>query len=133
MTRQDKIVELVAGWYNITPEEIYSKSRKSLLVVARQIAMKIMKEVLEMPLTEIGRVFGKDHTTVIHGIKTINNAFDTNHKPIINCYSWVFNKVMQEFDIKKTTLIAYFPIGYDLHKVVRKISKEYKEVTFKLI
>jgi hypothetical protein len=133
MTKQEKIVELVAEWYGITPKQVYSKSRKAPLVAARQIAMKIMKESLEMHLTQIGKVFKKDHTTVIHGIKTINNAFDTNHKPIINCYSWVSNKVMQEFDIKKTTLIASFPIGYDLHKVVRKISKEYKEVTFKLI
>ena len=55
------------------------KSREQSLVIARQIAMFILREDSQMNLTTIGLLFGgRDHTTVLHGIRKIQTDAATN-------------------------------------------------------
>lgn len=58
-------------------KSIGSSSRKREIVQDRQICHYLVKEKTKISLSEIGLKFGnKDHTTVIHSIKTINNLKD---------------------------------------------------------
>jgi chromosomal replication initiator protein len=62
-----------------------SKSRMRNLVVARHITMWYLLNQTEMTLSEVGGIFGsRDHTTVIHAKKSVNNSltskFDNEYK-----------------------------------------------------
>ncbi|NLI97901.1 chromosomal replication initiator protein DnaA [bacterium] len=71
-TTPARIAKHVARTFNISTEEMLSRSRTANLALARQSAMFLMRKILGLPLKEIGRFFGgKDHTTVIHAIEKV--------------------------------------------------------------
>ncbi|HLD69394.1 MAG TPA: helix-turn-helix domain-containing protein, partial [Candidatus Omnitrophota bacterium] len=62
----------VAQFYNISISEFSAKKRNKNIVLPRQIAMYISRQVTNLSLPEIGLAFGgKDHTTVLHSCKKI--------------------------------------------------------------
>lgn len=66
------IINTVADHFNITPADIASSKRNAEIVFPRQIAMYLCRQMTNTPLKAIGAYLGKkDHTTVIHGEKTI--------------------------------------------------------------
>jgi chromosomal replication initiator protein len=68
----NRIRSHVAARENVTVEGLVSKKRTKDLTVPRQIAMYLIREMLHLPLTEIGRLFGgRDHTTVIHSVEKV--------------------------------------------------------------
>jgi chromosomal replication initiator protein len=69
----NKVQEVVARRWGVTPEGLRSKARIKTLTVPRQIAMYLARELLEMQLVEIGQAFGgRDHSTVIHSVDTVS-------------------------------------------------------------
>lgn len=69
-----QVVEKVAKYYQLSVNEMCSKSRVSHIKTARQVAMYILSKELGMSTTKIAYEVGvKDHTTVMHGIKKITN------------------------------------------------------------
>ncbi|MEK9917954.1 MAG: chromosomal replication initiator protein DnaA [Pelagibacteraceae bacterium] len=68
----DKIQNTVSNFYNIPLAEMLSQRRSRPLARPRQIAMYLAKKMTTRSLPEIGRRFAnRDHTTVIHAVKTI--------------------------------------------------------------
>jgi len=68
----DKIQNTVANFFNISLNEMLSQRRSRPLARPRQIAMYLSKKMTTRSLPEIGRRFAnRDHTTVIHAVKTI--------------------------------------------------------------
>lgn len=65
------IVESCARFYSIAPEKFYSTSQKKDVSYARQVSFYLCKEILDISLQKIGQVFGRDHTTILYGIKKI--------------------------------------------------------------
>lgn len=61
----------VAERYNIRVSEMTSKRRERSVARPRQIAMYLAKNLTTKSLPDIGRAFDRDHTTVIHAVKTI--------------------------------------------------------------
>jgi chromosomal replication initiation ATPase DnaA len=91
------IVKLCAEEYGIPLETLTAVTRHRLQCEARQISMKLVRDNTTLSLKEIGGlymaksknkppVFGKDHTTVIHGIKTIDNLL-TYDKLVIDKFN----------------------------------------------
>ncbi len=75
------IQKIVSNFFNIPMETMHSKTRKREIVQARQIAMYFSKSMTKSSLTTIGfQIGGKDHATVLHACKTINNLIDTDKK-----------------------------------------------------
>jgi len=69
----DSIQRAVAERFGIKPAQLKEKSNRKEIVLPRQIAMFLVKELTLASLPEIGRAFGgKHHTTVIHSINKIN-------------------------------------------------------------
>jgi len=65
----ERVREKVAQAFNTTPEALQSKKRTKDLTVPRQVAMFLTRELFDLPLVEIGKLFGgRDHSTVIHSI-----------------------------------------------------------------
>ncbi len=75
----DFIIRTVAGYFELKPELLKSKSRKREIVQARQIAMYFSKEFTKASLTRIGAEFGgKNHATVMYADKTVTNLTETD-------------------------------------------------------
>lgn len=73
------IIDTVAEHYNISPSDLASSKRNAEIVLPRQIAMFLCREMTSTPLKAIGGYLGKkDHTTVIHGADKISNELKTN-------------------------------------------------------
>ncbi len=69
----DKIQNVVSNYFNISLSEMLSQRRSRPLARPRQIAMYLAKKMTTRSLPEIGRRFAnRDHTTVIHAVKTIS-------------------------------------------------------------
>lgn len=68
----EQIVEKVCSYYNIDTESLYSKSRKREISDARQIVMFLTKKHTKLPSTTIGVKLSRNHATVLHACKTID-------------------------------------------------------------
>ena len=70
-----RISEVAADEWSVTPQGLASKRRTKNLTVPRQVAMYLIREILETPLVAIGEVFGgRDHSTVIHSIRKVEDT-----------------------------------------------------------
>ncbi len=67
----DSIVLVVATHYGITRDQLKGKRRTNSVALPRQIAMYLMRRQTTLSLSEIGRFFDRDHTTVIHACTKI--------------------------------------------------------------
>ncbi len=77
----DFIQKTVAEYFNISINDIKGKSRKQEIVLPRQIAMYFAKELTTNSLKNIGFNFGgRDHSTVIHAISSINEQVESDKK-----------------------------------------------------
>ncbi len=66
------ILDATCEMFGLSLEEITGRSRQRPLVIARQVAMYVFRELTEMSYPAIGREFGgRDHTTVIHAVEKI--------------------------------------------------------------
>ena len=83
----DKIQNVVSNYFNISLSDMLSQRRSRPLARPRQIAMFLAKKMTSRSLPEIGRRFAnRDHTTVIHAVKTITrlSEHDDEMKKSIN-------------------------------------------------
>lgn len=76
----EKIQKIVAEFYTLKVSDLTSKNRSKNNVKARQVAMYLSKTHTKSSLPTIGEKFGgKNHATVIHSIKIVNNAISQNN------------------------------------------------------
>ncbi len=77
----DFIQKIVCDYFGIPVDRISSKTRKREVVQARQLAMYFSKKLTKSSLASIGLQCGnKDHATVLHACRTVNNLIDTDKK-----------------------------------------------------
>jgi len=67
------IVDLVADRFHLTGRDIFHRRRTARIALPRQVAMTLMRQVLGLPLQTIGRLFDRDHGTVIHATKAVTS------------------------------------------------------------
>jgi chromosomal replication initiator protein len=76
----DRVQEVVARRWGVTPEGLRSKARTKRLTVPRQVAMYLARDLLGMQLVEIGQAFGgRDHSTVIHSLDKVGRQLARDH------------------------------------------------------
>lgn len=75
----EHIIKATSQFYKIQAVDIKSKTRTKSITKARHIAMHLAQKLTNATLQEIGEGFGgKDHTSVMHGVKKINDQIKTN-------------------------------------------------------
>jgi chromosomal replication initiator protein len=72
------IRDFVASQFNVRTDDLKSKSRKKAITIPRQISMYLARKHTEEALAEIGRAFNRDHSTVLHSIRTITESMARN-------------------------------------------------------
>jgi chromosomal replication initiator protein len=76
----EDIQRVVARQYNVSRADLLSSRRTANVVRPRQVAMYLAKTLTLRSLPEIGRRFGgRDHTTVLHAVRKIENLVSTDH------------------------------------------------------
>lgn len=73
-----QIIKTVSDFFNITPEDLLSHKRNKEIVEPRQIAIYLLREILDLSYPYIGEKLGRDHTTAIHAYEKINNEINKN-------------------------------------------------------
>ena len=77
----ESIQNTVASYFNLNIQEMLSARRSRSLARPRQIAMYLAKQHTTNSLPDIGRKFSnRDHTTVIHAVKKINELIDKDEE-----------------------------------------------------
>jgi len=77
----DNIIDVVASHYELSIDQICSANRSSNVAYPRQIAMYLCKQLTPASLKEIAAKLGKkDHSTILHGIKKIEEDLDDEKK-----------------------------------------------------
>ena len=77
----ENIQKTIADYFNIRVSDLKSKRRNRQIARPRQIAMALAKELTNLSLPDIGDAFGgRDHTTVIHACKKIDELVKTDAK-----------------------------------------------------
>lgn len=77
----DYIQKVVCDYFDLAIDTMKSKTRKREVVQARQIAMYFAKNMTKSSLATIGmHCGGKDHATVLHACRTVNNLMDTDKR-----------------------------------------------------
>jgi chromosomal replication initiator protein len=70
----ERVRKAVAEVWGVEPGALSSKRRTRDLTVPRQVAMYLIREILDLPLMRIGGLFGgRDHSTVIHSIRKVEH------------------------------------------------------------
>ena len=68
------IRDFIASQFKISVQDLCSKSRKQAIAFPRQISMFLTRKLTDQALADIGRAFNRDHSTVVHSIRVINEA-----------------------------------------------------------
>jgi chromosomal replication initiator protein len=70
---------VVCNYFDVPVDSLQSKTRKREIVQARQVAKYFSKTLTKSSLATIGsQIGGKDHATVLHACKTVNNLVETD-------------------------------------------------------
>ena len=78
---EQRIIAVVAEYYDCTPSELMGPSRTGKVTMARHIAMYLIRYMLDVPFTKIGYMFGgKDHSTVMSGVNKVEKSLKTNEQ-----------------------------------------------------
>jgi chromosomal replication initiator protein len=77
----EMIQKEVADYFNMAVSELKSKKRNKNILFPRQMAMLLARQMTKLSLPEIGQAFGgKDHTTVLHSCKKLENDLLTDRE-----------------------------------------------------
>ena len=74
----DALIHLVAKEFGIEETLIPGKARTKSVMLARQVCMYLLCQVLGMSTTAVGKLLKKDHTTVIYGIQKVEDLLNTD-------------------------------------------------------
>ena len=76
---EQKIINVVADYYNLTASQLTGKIRTGQIALARHLAMYLIRDMLDVSLKKIGDMFGgKDHTTVMSAIQKVDKELKTD-------------------------------------------------------
>ena len=77
----DKIISVVCDYFNISYQDITGKKKNKEIVEPRMISIYLISELLNLPLVNIGKLFGgRDHTTIMHSRDKISQDLKVNKK-----------------------------------------------------
>ncbi len=74
----EKILETVCRYFVIDEKDLTGRKRNKEIVEPRQVCIYLMWSQLAIPLTTIGQIFGRDHTTIIHARDKIMEQLKNN-------------------------------------------------------
>ena len=74
----EAIIKRVVAVFGVTEKTLFGPSRLRNVLLSRQVAMYLARELVGLSFPRIGAAFGRDHTTVLHACQKIEEALRTN-------------------------------------------------------
>lgn len=91
-----QVLATTASYFDVSIDDLRSKSRTRTLTNARQIAMYLLRELTDMSLPRIGQELGgRDHTTVMHAVRKVSSQMPERHVTF-NQVTELTNKIKQD-------------------------------------
>ena len=91
-----QVLATTAAYFDVSIDDLRSKSRTRTLTNARQIAMYLLRELTDMSLPRIGQELGgRDHTTVMHAVRKVSAQMPERHVTF-NQVTELTNKIKQD-------------------------------------
>lgn len=76
---EQRIINVVADYYELTPSQVTGNSRQGQIALSRHVAMYLIRSMLDVPYTKIGLTFGgRDHSTVMNGVEKVERELKNN-------------------------------------------------------
>ena len=76
----EHIISIVANFYKISEQSLQSKIKTNAICHARNVAIYMIKILKNLNYSDIGNIFKKSHSTIIHSINTIESMLEENKK-----------------------------------------------------
>jgi len=96
----DDILERVCEHYNVSQQNVFSRSRKRDYVIVRQVSMYFAQKYTKMPASRIGQLIGnRDHSTVVHSCSAIEKKLKTD-----KAFEAEITSIENSFKLKKETV-----------------------------
>lgn len=93
----DDILEKVCNHYNVTQQNVFSRSRKRDYVTVRQVSMYFAQKYTKMPASRIGQLIGnRNHSTVIHSCATVEQRLKVD-----KAFVEELNSIENSFKLKR--------------------------------
>ena len=120
-------------------EQLQSKSRKREIVFARQAVMFFLKRYSKETSERIGKHYNKDHATVIHALKAINNLIETDKRifakiAIYECRiqalvnfdnNIITDKLIEIKELLKVQIDSNMPLNFGVITIYNKLIEKY--------
>ena len=88
-----RIIDTICADWGITRDNLFSQVRQRRFVVPRHICQFLLFEKCKLNYSKIGRMFERDHTSIIHSRKLVSNfltaKYDNDIKSYLNSKSWL--------------------------------------------
>ncbi len=88
------LIKHIATHFDLSSEDILGKSQTKECVIPRQLAMFLCRNRLNLTYTKIGKIFQKDHSTVISSVKNISKELGSKKNKI----SFLLQEILQNFE-----------------------------------
>lgn len=89
----EKILTTVSSYFGIKKEDIVGKTQTREFVLPRQIAMHLCRTQLQLPFMKIGDLFGKDHSTVMSSVKSIQSSIEEDDSEVAGPWQQIHKKL----------------------------------------
>lgn len=76
----DDIINCVCNFYKVSKQELLSKKKTKEIALARQVGMYLVIDMMSLPQLTVGKIFGRDHATVIYARDKIIEQMETDTK-----------------------------------------------------
>ena len=96
--RPTKVIQEISKFYGIEIREIKGTRRNKEIVLPRQVAMFLLKEINQLSLMSIGEILGgRDHTTIIHGADKIKKELDNGNFKLKKEISTIKENILDKY------------------------------------
>ena len=128
------VVNAICHAFEISEEQLCSRSRRREVASARQMYYKVTRDYLGMTLKAIGCSLradrpAYDHTTVMHSIRLVNDLMSVNDQNVIQRYEQVMSFIRQKSD-KISTIMVKAGMD-DMQKLMTYLQRE--EIAFTVL
>ncbi|MBI3901142.1 MAG: ATP-binding protein, partial [Chlamydiia bacterium] len=76
----EKILKKVADHYGILKNDLLGKSQTKEIALPRQVAIYLCRELLKLPFQQIGKIFSRDHSTIISSITKVRDLIQKENE-----------------------------------------------------
>jgi hypothetical protein len=122
MLTKENLLSVISFVSGVPEDEIRGQNRARGLVLCRHAYYYIARQNMGLKLTEIGEVFGSDHTTVIHGIQKVKDMISIKDEITLNFINNINNCIKEKYLIP-TILMVSIPCELNADQVIDSIKK----------